>query len=266
MQVRQKTLPLPRELFLRRAMETILLVGLTKSGKGHDGIPNSSGTAQSWESSSLNSKPTVSFTGTNSNMKIKDSETKFDGWSKLHVFAVFQINGNPNWSRVLERPQMQVRETTQLGTTQLVEVIMILHCTLPLQPIPPVRIIGDRKTTATRLHSKITLAYFSLSYDGANFITRIDGSQIDTVSVTGPLQSLSSEPVRLGQNFSMKMSEFLIFHDKLSSTNEQILEGYLAHKWEFRASCPVLIITNQAPRILEVGQSREAPVEQMTLL
>ena len=53
---------------------------------------------------------------------------------------------------------MQVRETTQLGTTQLVEVI-IIHCTLPLQPIRWYELL-ETETTATRFHSKITLAYF----------------------------------------------------------------------------------------------------------
>ena len=92
-------------------------------------------------------------------MKIKDSETKFDGWSKLHVFAVFQINGNPNWSRVFGKTTMQVRETTQLGTTQLVEVIIILHCTLPLQPMPLVQLLETEKQ---QLHgfTQNNLAYF----------------------------------------------------------------------------------------------------------
>ena len=55
-------------------METILLVGLT-GVVGHDDSEFFRD-GSSWESSSLNSKPTVSFSGTNSNMKIKDSETK----------------------------------------------------------------------------------------------------------------------------------------------------------------------------------------------
>ena len=171
-------------------------------------------------------------------MKIKDSETKFDGWSKLHVFAVFQINGNPNWSRVFGK----TTNASQGNNTAW------HYATRRGDYDPPLYFASATNASGTNYWRQKNNSYtaslknnpglFSLSYDGANFITRIDGSQIDTVSVTGPLQSLSSEPVRLGQNFSMKMSEFLIFHDKLSSTNEQILEGYLAHKWGVQGELP----------------------------
>ena len=36
----------------------------------------------------------------------------------------------------------------------------------------------------------------------------------------------------------MKISEFIIFKDKLSSTDEQKLEGYLAHKWDLDGDLP----------------------------
>ena len=91
-------------------------------------------------------------------MKIKDSETEFDGWSELHVFAVIQINGNVNWSSILVKPQVLVKETTLLGITLLAGVIIIPRYTFHLRPIPQVRIIGDRKITAIRLPLRITQA------------------------------------------------------------------------------------------------------------
>ena len=36
----------------------------------------------------------------------------------------------------------------------------------------------------------------------------------------------------------MNISEFIIFNDKLSSTNEQRVEGYLAHKWALQGDLP----------------------------
>ena len=83
----------------------------------------------------------------------------------------------------LVKPQVPVKETTLLGITLLAGVIIIPRYTFHLRPIPQVRIIGDRKITAIRLHLKTTQGLLSLSHDGANFITRIDGGQIDTVSV-----------------------------------------------------------------------------------
>ena len=153
---------------------------LDKSGKGHDGIPNTSGTTPTWQSSSLNSKPTVSFSGTNSNMKIKDSETEFDGWSELHVFAVIQINGNVNWSRVFGK----TTNVSQAGNTAW------HYATRRGDRDPPLYFASATNSSGTNYWRQKQNSYtaslknnpglFSLSYDGANFITRIDGTQIDT--------------------------------------------------------------------------------------
>ena len=57
-------------------------------------------------------------------------------------------------------------------------------------------------------------------------------------SVTGALKSLPNESVKLGKNYNINFSEFLIFNDKLSSTDELKVEGYLAHKWGLQGELP----------------------------
>ncbi|MBV42384.1 MAG: hypothetical protein CL834_05075, partial [Crocinitomicaceae bacterium] len=209
-----------------------------KSGNGFDAIPNSSGTAQTWQSSSLNSKPTVSFSGTNSNMKIKDSETKFDGWNKLHVFAVFQVNGNPNWSRIFGK----TTDASQGSNTAWHYATRRGDYDPPLYFSSATNGAGTnywrQKANSYTASLKDNPGLFSLSFGDGSFTTRVDGTEIDTISSTGSLKSLSSEPVRLGQNMSMKVSEFIIFQDKLSTANEQRVEGYLAHKWGLQGELP----------------------------
>ena len=77
-----------------------------------------------------------------------------------------------------------------------------------------------------------------MSWDGSNFTNRIDGSQNNNVAATGSIGSLSSEPVKIGNGFDLKFSELLIFKDKLSSADEQKIEGYLAHKWGLNGDLP----------------------------
>ena len=85
-------------------------------------------------------------------MKIKDSETEFDGWSELHVFAVIQINGNVNWSRVFGKTTSvsQGNNTAWHYAARRGDYNPIGY-TFHLRPIPQVRIIGDRKITAIRI-------------------------------------------------------------------------------------------------------------------
>ena len=80
---------------------------------------------------------------------------------------------------------------------------------------------------------------FSMSYGDGSFIRRIDGTQWgSTKLLSGNLQSLNTTPVYIGHNFEVKISEFIIFNDKLSSADEQKLEGYLAHKWDLDGDLP----------------------------
>jgi hypothetical protein len=212
---------------------------LDKSGKGHDGIPNTSGTTQTWQSSSLNSKPTVSFSGTNSNMKIKDSETEFDGWNELHVFAVIHINSGPTWSRIFGK--------TTSGNGSASNTAWSFAARRgdhnPPTYLFSVTNSGDshyrrQKGNSYTSSLKDSPGLLSISLGGGSFTTRIDGTQVDTVSVSGGIKSFNSEPIRLGQSFTMKLSEFIIFNDKLSSANEQRVEGYLAHKWALQGDLP----------------------------
>ena len=77
-----------------------------------------------------------------------------------------------------------------------------------------------------------------MSYGSGSMTRRVDGTQTDTRSITGALNSLPNESVKLGTNFNINFSEFIIFNDKLSSTDEQKVEGYLAHKWGLQGELP----------------------------
>ena len=78
----------------------------------------------------------------------------------------------------------------------------------------------------------------NLSYGSGSITRRVDGTQTDTGSVTGALKSLPNESVKLGKDYNINFSEFLIFNDKLSSTDELKVEGYLAHKWGLQGELP----------------------------
>ena len=83
------------------------------------------------------------------------------------------------------KPQVLVKETTLLGITLLAGVIIIPRYTLSSATNSSGTNYWRQKNNSYTASLKNNPGLISLSYDGANFITRIDGTQIDTVGVTG---------------------------------------------------------------------------------
>ena len=204
------------------------------SGKGYHAVP--SGANPVWKSSLINSKPGVDLSGTT--MKIQNSEVDFDAWSELHVFTVLKVHANTTWSRILGK----TIEVSQSNNTAW------HYATRRGDYSPPLYFSRARNNSNTdynreNANSRTTSIHdnpglFTMSWGGGSFTNRIDGTQNNTVSSTGSIGSLASEPVKLGQGYSLYFSEILIFNDKLSTADEQKIEGYLAHKWDLDGDLP----------------------------
>ena len=208
---------------------------LDKSGKGYHGIPNSSASLPIWKSTGLNGKPTVS---TGNYIEIKNSGLDFDGWDKLHVFVVMKSNLK-DWTRILGKT---TNESSAANTAW--------HFSCRISWNDPQKLFfsatnssgtnywQENQHAENNSFKSATGGLLNLSYGSGSITRRVDGTQTDTRSVTGALKSLPNESVKLGKNYNINFSEFLIFNDKLSSTDELKVEGYLAHKWGLQGELP----------------------------
>jgi hypothetical protein len=188
----------------------------------------------SWESSLLNSKPGADLNG--ARLTLDGSETGMDGWSQLHAFAVFQFGGT-TWqysfgktSNVNGASQTAWHFGQRRGDNNppLVRSWVVNAAGTAYS-------LENRGTSASL---KDNLGLLVISYDGSNFTVRIDGTQWGTRTATGTLQSLPTTPVVLNQGHNMKFGEFIVYSQKLSSADEQKMEGYLAHKWALQGDLP----------------------------
>ena len=207
------------------------------SGKGYHAVP--SGANPVWKSSLINSKPGVDLSGTT--MKIQNSEVDFDAWSKLHVFAVFEVyNGYHTWTRYFGKTtdiNSQSATAWHLGARRGDYNPPLLRSWVVNSTPSRAETEGSGSTNTASFKGNPGL--FSMSYGDGSFISRIDGTQWgSTKSLSGNLQSLNTTPVYIGHNFEVKISEFIIFDDKLSTADEQKIEGYLAHKWDLDGDLP----------------------------
>ena len=205
------------------------------SGNNHH-ASTGSGTP-SWESSLINSNPGVKLDG--STLVLDNSAVAFDEWSELHVFAVLRIHANTTWKRVFGKTSSasssantawsySIRRGDASPPTYFARVRNNSNADFNRES-------GNSRTTS--LHDSPG-GLFTMSWGGGSFTNRIDGTQNSTVSSTGTIGSLSSEPVKIGQGYGLYFGEFLIFDEKLSSADEQKIEGYLAHKWGFAGDLP----------------------------
>jgi hypothetical protein len=211
-------------------------VWLDRSGNGYHGIPNPSANAPIWKSTELNGRPTVF---TNNFIEIKNSALDFDAWDKLHVFVVMKSTSFQNWTRILGKT-----------TTVSVAASTAWHLACRRAWKDPLELFfmatnssgtnywQENQNAENNSFKSSTGGLLNMSYGSGSMTRRVDGTQTDTRSITGALNSLPNESVKLGTNFNINFSEFIIFNDKLSSTDEQKVEGYLAHKWGLQGELP----------------------------
>ncbi|MDG1173886.1 MAG: hypothetical protein P8M67_06285, partial [Opitutales bacterium] len=206
-----------------------------QSGNNYDAITESQ-KRPNWKASLVNSKPGVDLSS--STLKIENSETDFDEWTELHVFGVFRIDTSITWKRVLGKTS---NINSSADTAWHFGVRRGDH-------EPPLYFMRARNSGGTdyykedanlrtqSLHDDVGL--FVMSYGDGAFANKINGTLNASVSASGSIGSLPSEPLKIGQDFSLHLAELLIFEEKLSSDNEQLVEGYLSHKWALQAKLP----------------------------
>ena len=189
---------------------------------------------------------------------LENSETGMDGWSKLHVFTTFRFDSNTRW-------QYLFGKTSNVNDSN----VAVWHFGLRNGNWNPPQIRswavtnnnaykheGNQAPTAS---IKQNLGLLSI-LQWHKFYCKIDGTVWKTRSVSGALKSLPTIPVRLGQSSNIKFGEFVVFNDALSSSDEQKMEGYLAHKWGLEGDLPTVTPTNQVLQFpQQVGLSSGLP-------
>ena len=147
-----------------------------------------------WNATLFGGNPGADLNG--DRLRLENSETGMDGWSKLHVFTTFRYDSNTVW-------QYSFGKTSNVnGTSQAA-----WHFGLRRGDFNPPNVRawvvnssgtryqheGNQAETAS---IKQNLGLLSMFYDGTNFTTKIDGTQWKTATATGVLQSLPTTPVR----------------------------------------------------------------------
>ena len=204
-------------------------VWLDRSGNGYHGIPNSSANSPLWKSTELNGRPTVF---TNNFIEIKNSAVSFDAWEKLHVFVIMKSTSFHDWTRILGKTtNVSVAGSTAWHLADRRSSRDPLELFFMATNSSGTNYWQENQHAENNSFKSSTGGLLNMSYGSGSMTRRVDGTQTDTRSITGALQSLPNESVKLGTNFNVNFSEFIIFKDKLSNTDEQKIEGYLAHKW-----------------------------------
>ena len=94
----------------------------------------------------------------------------------------------------------------------------------------------NENTSGNAYHHPTIIA---MGFDGSNSKKKLwfDGNLVNNVSLTGSSLKSSTYPVTIGghsgllDNGIMHISEVMVFKNLPSTTDQQFIEGYLAHKW-----------------------------------
>ncbi|MEL0099682.1 MAG: DUF2341 domain-containing protein, partial [Opitutae bacterium] len=224
-----------------------------RSGNGHYATVLTGGPV--WQNNAFNSKPGVVFTA--DVLQLENGASAFDNWDKLHVIAAFyqhpgrghfsvlfgkstysgwlDNNKDTGWSVVAHRqdgtynlwgPQV-ITDTNGDGTADA-NYYMSGNLSKLLQ--------GDDGGAP---------GLFTMSFNGATLKASLNGgASSGSASLSGVIQPRPSLPFTIGgdgtggRTLDLKIGEFLIFNSKLSDADEDIIEGYLAHKWNLTSVLP----------------------------
>ena len=188
---------------------------------------------------------------------LENSETGMDGWSKLHVFTTFRFDSNTRW-------QYLFGKTSSVNDSN----VAVWHFGLRNGNYPPQirswavtnnnawKHEGNQAPTAS---IKQNLGLLSIFYNGTNFIVN-RWYRLENEICLRCFEISSHYPCSIRTKLNIKFGEFVVFNDALSSSDEQKMEGYLAHKWGLEETCQQVTPTSQVLQFLQqVGLSSGLP-------
>ena len=197
-----------------------------------------------------------------SGLYLENSATEFDEWSKINVYVAFYQPGDKNFGTLFGKSDY----AGWMGNTKDIAWALFTHRLDGGFNHWGVGMINSDASANIYLNSMnkqlqgadgggpglLTLKWTG----GAPVYVRMNGGAassdnnasinqtVATGNISGPVESKPNKLFTIGCHNSggglnnMAVAEFLIFEDDLPSSKRDILEGYLAHKWNLSSVLP----------------------------
>ena len=175
--------------------------GMILSGNNHHAVIEA-GTPY-WNSTLFGSNPGADLNG--DRLRLENSETGMDGWSKLHVFTTFRFDSNTVW-------QYSFGKTANVNGASQTAWHFGLRRGRWNPPLVRSWVVnssgtayGNEGNQAATASIKQNLGLLSMFYDGTNFTVKIDGTQWKTRTASGDLAIPSHHSGTLGTKSQYKV-------------------------------------------------------------
>ena len=225
------------------------------SGNGYDAVSfTSSSSKPKFDADGFNGKSTLAFT--DDTLKLQNSQSDFDGWSELTVFAalyqtayddfrvIFGKNTQTGWpshgnslSWTLNMHRNMISSHKIWGPIINTDSPQLLYAQT-----------GDTAIWSSGVNagfnggpSLITLRY---SNTAGNFLWRINGRQKSKNNISGNILSSPTYPVTIAGNaneskeWNGNISEFIIYNAGFGDDQIEQMESYLSNKWGLNSKLP----------------------------
>ena len=209
-----------------------------RSGNGHfaNTYEKASEREPEYLATGFNGKPTLEFDGTDDILLVENSKSTFDEWEKLTFFMVIEGMTFDDNDAILSK-NGDDGQGWVFGKENNTKVRTILRGTSATDSTP-----ADYDPVAKRL--------WSFVWDGTTRKLFGDGVQKTNVNDTDDgipgLVSAPNSPVVLGGRVDtagtpdkisgLRVSEVLVYNSGFTDSDRQLVEGYLAHKWDLNGT------------------------------
>jgi hypothetical protein len=206
---------------------------IDKSGTGNNGTSYGNPT---FVTSAFNGKPSILFNGSTQRFVGAITNTG----NTVSVFAIVSMNSGGQWGRICS---LAVTNNYDGGVSSLYFIPLIRNSTN--QSIQSGRYQGSGNVNVGQVAITYNVPFQAASIvNGTTNILYLNGTSAGSVSSTGNFgytaYGIGAQPSDLQpEYFQGYISEILVFHASLSTTQRQQIEGYLAWKWRLTSSLPV---------------------------
>lgn len=203
-----------------------------KSGTGNNGTSYGNPT---FVTSAFNGKPSILFNGSTQRFVGAITNTG----NTVSVFAIVSMNSGGQWGRICS---LAVTNNYDGGVSSLYFIPLIRNSTNQSIQSGRYQVSGNVNVGPVAITYNVPFQAASI-VNGTTNILYLNGTSAGSVSSTGNFgytaYGIGAQPSDLQpEYFQGYISEILVFHASLSTTQRQQIEGYLAWKWRLTSSLP----------------------------
>jgi hypothetical protein len=204
-----------------------------KSGNGRNFSQATAGNQPTYQASGINSKPSVAFNGALNN-SMSASSVLSSGSTAGSIFWVQTTEEDPGSSSSSNNNGCLIPNTW--GSSSLDNHITWTDGNIYFSGFSTTRVtVGNPSVSLTApriLHHQSTNGSVAFYIDGSSFFTSASNTFANPVSS----KTLGGQPI---YKFTGQVAELIVLSNIPTTTERQLIEGYLAHKWGMQANLPV---------------------------